>query len=110
MDEREGRRQEMMRDLAARFKNSSEVMKLIARRIGEAARRHNANHRRLERALGPLRQAIDPELSAVPFTYREFIEFSSADEFRRFRAQAPVSDHDLENIDWDALFRGLLEE
>ena len=109
MNEHENRRQEIMRELAERFKNSSEIMRMIAKRIGEAAETHNANRRRLEEASNPLRKCVDTKNGAMPFSYREFVEFSSADEFERFRSLDPISREEVDNIDWDALSKGLLE-
>ena len=109
MNEHDNRRQEIMRELAERFKNSSEIMRMIAKRIGEAAETHNANRRRLEEASNPLRKCVDIKNGALPFSYREFVEFSSADEFERFRSLDPITKEDVESIDWDALSQGLLD-
>ncbi|MCL2000471.1 MAG: hypothetical protein FWG74_03470 [Planctomycetes bacterium] len=109
MNEYENSRQEIMRELAERFKSSSEIMRLIAKRIGEAAETHNANHRRLEQASRPLRQCVDTKNGAMPFSYREFVEFSSAGEFERFRRLDPITEDEVANIDWEALKKGLLE-
>lgn len=110
MNDRESRRQDIMRELAVRFKSSSEIMRLIAKRIGEAADCHNINRRKLEMAEASLRKSVDPDGAGLPFTYREFVEFSSADEFERFRSVEPITDADLENIDWDDLAKGLLDD
>ena len=109
MNENENRRQEIMRELAERFKNSSEIMRMIARRIGDAAETHNANRRRLEQASTPLRKCVDIRNGAMPFSYREFVEFTSADEFERFRELDPITAEDVARVDWDELSRGLLE-
>lgn len=108
MEEHDRRRQEIMQELAERFKNSSEVMRLIARRIGEAAKIHNANRRRLEDASAPLRKCVDVHSGPVPFSNRELMEFS-VDEFERFRSLAPITDEEVKNVDWDALSKGLLD-
>lgn len=110
MNDSDSRRQEIMRELATRFKSSSEVMRLIAQRIGEAAECHNHNRHRLEKAEQALRKSVDPKSVALPFSYREFVEFSSAGEFERFRDMQPVSDADIENLDWDKLAQDLLGE
>lgn len=107
MSEHEERRQEIMRELAERFKNSSEIMRMIAKRIGEAAETHDNNRRRLEKASMPLRKCVDVKNGAVPFSYREFVEFSSADEFERFRDLEPITDEEVKSVDWDALSKGL---
>ena len=110
MSDNDERRQEIMRELAERFKNSSEIMRMIARRIGEAAETHNANRRRLERATSPLRKCVDVRNgTTMPFSYREFVEFSSADEFERFRESAPITADDVASVDWDTLAKGLLD-
>ncbi len=109
MNEHDSRRQEIMRELAERFKNSSDIMRTIAKRIGDAAEVHNANRRRIEQASNPLRKCVDIKNGAMPFSYREFIEFTSADEFERFRRLDPITRDDLANVDWDELAKGLLE-
>ena len=108
MNEHEERRQELMRELAERFKSSSEIMRMIARRIGEAAETHNANRKRIEAASNPLHRCVDIKNGEVPFSYREFVEFSSADEFERFREMKPISSEEIQSVDWDELSRGLL--
>ncbi len=109
MNEHDSRRQEIMRELAERFKNSSDIMRTIAKRIGDAAEVHNANRRRIEQASNPLRKCVDIKNGAMPFSYREFIEFTSADEFERFRRLDPITRDDVANVDWDELAKGLLE-
>ncbi|MCD8138504.1 MAG: hypothetical protein LUE17_01775 [Planctomycetaceae bacterium] len=110
MSEHEHRRQEIMQELAERFKNSSEIMRLIARRIGEAAETHNANRRRIEEVSAPLRKCVEVKNGSMPFSYREFVEFSTADEFDRFREAQPITDEEVANVDWDELAKGLLGE
>ncbi len=109
MSEHESRRQEIMQELAERFKNSSEIMRLIAKRIGEAAETNNANRRRIEEVSAPLRKCVDVKNGTLPFSYREFVEFSTAEEFERFRASEPISAGDIESVDWDELAKGLLD-
>lgn len=109
MSEHENRRQEIMQELAERFKNSSEIMRLIARRIGEAAETNNANRRRIEEVSGPLRKCVEVKNGSLPFSYREFVEFSTAEEFQRFRAAEPISAEEVANVDWDELAKGLLD-
>ncbi len=108
MSEHEEHRQELMRELAERFKSSSDIMRMIARRIGEAAETHNANRKRIEAASRPLRQCVDIKNGAMPFSYREFVEFTSADEFERFKSMQPISKEEIAAVDWDELSRGLL--
>ena len=110
MNNHETRRQEIMRDLAVRFKSSAEIMQLIARRIGEAAESHEINHRRLERAETALRKCVDPQSVTLPFSYREFIEFKDAGEFERFRNVDPIRDADIASIDWEKLSNDLMNE
>ena len=108
MDEREKRRQKILLELAERFNHSSEIMRQVARRIGEAAEANSANRRRLEKSAAALRRSVGVRNESLPFSYREFVEFSSAGEFERFRNLAPIGDDDIGNVDWDALARGLL--
>lgn len=107
MNEHENRRQEIMRELAERFKNSSEIMRMIARRISDAAEAHQANRRRLERASVPLRKCVDIKNGAMPFSYREFVEFTSAQEFERFRDAEAITSEEIAAVDWEELAKGL---
>lgn len=107
MNDHEQRRQEIMRELAKRFKSSSEVMQQIAKRIGEAAERHKANLRRLESTSSRLGDCVEVKNGSLPFSYREFLEFTG-DEFERFRNSGPITDDDVRSVDWDELSKGLL--
>jgi hypothetical protein len=109
MDDQETRRQKTLLELAEKFTRSSDIMRQVARRIGEAAAANHANQHRLEQASGSLRKCVGAKNPALPFSYREFVEFSSAGEFERFRHLAPVTDDDIKNIDWEALTRDLLK-
>lgn len=99
-----------MRELAERFKNSSDIMRMIAKRIGDAAETHNANRKRLEMASMPLRKCVEVNNNGMPFSYREFVEFTSAAEFERFRELEPITADEVANVDWEALSKGLLED
>lgn len=109
MDERERRRQELLDELERRFKSSAETMRIIATRIGEAAKMHNTNAKRSERASRRLRECVGSDLSSIPFTYLEYLEFTSADEFEKFRSQPIITDHDIHSINWDELSRNLVK-
>lgn len=109
MNDHESRRQEIMQELAERFKNSSEIMRMIAKRIGDAAEVHNANRRRIEQASNPLRRCVDIKNGAMPFSYREFVEFTTADEFERFRKLDPITSEEVAAVDWDELAKGLMQ-
>lgn len=109
MNNHEARKQELMQELAQRFESSAEVMRMIAQRIGEAAQVHSANRRRLEQASSPLRQCVGADKGdKVPFSYLEFLEFSS-DEFARFKNAKPITDEDIKSADWDSIAQGLLD-
>ncbi len=43
------------------------------------------------------------------FTYLEYLEFSSVEEFEKFKDLEPITDEDINAIDWDVL-TGKLEE
>ena len=85
-------------------------MRQVARRIGEAAAANSANRRNLEKISAPLRKCVGAKSSSLPFSYREFVEFTSAEEFARFRDLAPISGEDIEKIDWDKFSLDLLED
>lgn len=108
MDEHEKKKQEIMEELARRFRDSSNNLKNVARRINEAARLHQDNLHSLDRAGQRLRECVGGDNAAVVFTYLEYVEFSNADEFRKFRAMDIITDEEIRNVDWDDLGRHLL--
>jgi len=44
---------------------------------------------------------------ATVFTYLEYLEFS-AEEFHKFKYMAPISEQDIEAVDWEMLSEQLL--
>lgn len=44
------------------------------------------------------------------FTYREYLEFTGAEEFERFRTMEVVSDCDIANVEWDQLLARLISD
>lgn len=108
MNEANSQHREMMDELRRRFQDSASTMRRIARRIQEAADASQAVDRRAREARGRLAEELGAPQRGVAFSYLEFLEFSGADEFARFRHQPPVSDADLRSVDWDDLSRRLL--
>jgi len=89
MDEQR-KKKELLDELARRFRESQEVLKGIAAQVSKSVRNKEAE-------------------SFDTFTILEFIEFTSADEFRKFREQPRITREDLENVDLDDLCWKLLE-
>jgi uncharacterized caspase-like protein len=107
MDEYDRRRDDLLVELARRFRDSSGTMQNIAQRIQSVARADGDARRRFARASQSLRESVEAPDAAVPFSYLEFLEFDSADEFRRFQKEPVVTDADIERVDWDDLLRRL---
>lgn len=40
---------------------------------------------------------------AAPFTYLEYLEFTSAAEFSHFRHLAPIQQEEIDSVDWHVL-------
>ncbi len=107
MNERERRKQELLDELARRFRDSANNLRDVARRINRAAKTNDDGKSRLERAGERLREYIDSVPGPLAFTYLEFVEFTSADEFRKFKAMPVVSREEIEETDMDDLCRQL---
>jgi hypothetical protein len=90
MDERERKKQELLDELARRFRESQDALKEIASQA----------HKSMKQRKAP---------AGVPFTALEFIEFTNAEEFRKFREEKQITDDDLNNLDMEELCRKLLE-
>ena len=102
MNKRELRRRELLDELARRFHDSADTLRSIARRIESAGRATLAARRGVARANQRLCADLDVR-GAVPFSYREYLEFSTADEFRRFADAAVITDADIQSVDWSRL-------
>ncbi len=108
-DEAHDQRRELMDELQRRFQDSAATMRRIARRIRDAADASRAVDRRAAAARHPLADHLGAPASCASFSYLEYLEFSGAGEFARFRHAAPVSDADLRAVDWEHLSKRLLE-
>ena len=106
-NEREKRRQELLAELAKRFRESADTLKAVARRIHEAARMHEDNTRRLGAAGTRLRECVEGDTSPLPFTYLEFVEFASAEEFQKFKTMDLITTEEIAAVDWDDLCQKL---
>ena len=101
------RRPETLEELARRYRDSADTIRSIARRIAEAAALHQENAARLQRLASPLRECVGAEREGIAFSYLEYLEFTSAEEFGRFRGVPPVTSADIAATDWDDLARRL---
>ncbi len=108
-DERERRRRELLAELAKRFRESAHTLREVARRIHEAAGQHEENKRRLGVADKRLRECLANDDDGLPFTYLEFLEFSSAEEFRKFKHMDVITAEEIAKTDWDDLLRRLAD-
>lgn len=53
------------------------------------------------------RQMLKHRKSRRRWTYREYIEFSSAHEFRKFNRMQPITSEEIQTLDWKELCRKL---
>ena len=108
--ERDKRKEELLAELARRFKDSSTAMKSIAARIQAAASQSQEQARRLSESNAALRDHVGCNSSPLPFSYLEFVEFTTAEEFEKYRNLPVISHEDLKAADIDELCRRLVEE
>ena len=52
----------------------------------------------------------DDRTRSKRMTYRDYVEFSSIEEYRRFKEKPPIRSEEIEEIDLDELVRRLLED
>lgn len=110
MDEKEKMRQELLGELARRFQSSAGSLKKIARRIDDAAREHHKTSKRIDNASSRLRDCIESRNEPVPFSYLEYLEFSSSEEFHKFKKEPIITDDEITTVDWEELSKKLLED
>lgn len=110
MNEREKRKEELLRELSRRFRDSASIMKSIAARVQAAASESREHSRVLNEKGRALRESVEGDNSALPFSYLEFLEFGSANEFEKYRQMPAISDADIQATDMDELCRRLLDE
>lgn len=58
----------------------------------------------------PSSGTADDRARPKKMTYRDYVEFSSIEEYRRFKEKPPIRSEELESIDLDELARRLLED
>ncbi len=108
MNKRDLQKEQLLEELAKRFRDSAHTLKSVARRINEASQMHQNTVRRMEHASESLRRSVDGNTAPLSFSYLEFLEFSNAAEFRKFKKMKVITDEEIKNIDWDELAQKLL--
>ena len=103
MNERERRKEELLNELAKRYKDSAETMKNLAMRIQSAAQESHENTQKHEESNEDLRNNIEANQGPLPFSYLEFIEFSSSAEFEKYKHMPVITDKDIEATNLDKL-------
>ncbi len=116
MTDREKRRQELLQELARRFRDSADTLKEVARKINTAAQSNKNTNQRLNEVAVQLNEhvksdnQVESDSARAPFTYLEYLEFSSAEEFQKFKDMNIITDEEIEAIDWEKLSGKLLTE
>ena len=110
MNERERRKEELLNELAKRYKDSSDTLKNLAMRIQSAAEESQDNTRIHEDQNQDLRTNIDANQGPLPFSYLEFLEFSSSAEFEKYKKMPVITSTEIETTDLDELIRELQEK
>lgn len=108
MDERDKKKQELLNELARRFRDSAKNLKSVARRINTAAQEHDRAVDRMNSAGQRLRECVDGDSGTLPFTYLEYVEFTNAEEFRKFKNMPAITENEIEHVNWDDLCRQLV--
>ncbi len=107
MNERERRKEELLNELAKRYQDSSETMKNLAMRIQSAAQDSHSQTRTHEEHNKELRKNIDADQGPLPFSYLEFLEFSSSAEFEKYKNMPVITKEDIESTNLDDLIESL---
>lgn len=110
MSKKERTRQDVLDELARKFRDSAEAMQEIAARIQAAAEVHRRHDRRMARAEKELGDCVGSKHGPLPFSYLEYVEFESSDEFKRFKEMPVVSAEEIAAVDWEKLADQLLGE
>jgi hypothetical protein len=108
MDKREKKKQELLEELARRFRDSASTLKKVAKRINDASVAQRENCRRLDSAGARLRECVGSKTGPLSFSYLEYVEFSTAEEFHKFRVMPTVTEEEINAVDWEELSRQLL--
>lgn len=110
MNERERRKEELLNELAKRYKDSSETLKNLAMRIQSAADESHEHTREHEDQNKELRNSLDADQGPLPFSYLEFLEFSSSAEFEKYKEMPVITSEEIESTDLDNLIDRLQSE
>ncbi len=110
MNERERRKEELLNELAKRYKDSSETLKNLAMRIQSAADESHENTRTHEDQNKDLRENLDTDQGPLPFSYLEFLEFSSSAEFEKYKKMPVITSDEIAETNIDELINELQAE
>ncbi|GHT00579.1 hypothetical protein FACS1894139_17460 [Planctomycetales bacterium] len=101
MTEREQRKNELLTELGKRFQTNAEAMRKIAGRLEQAAAKSRDLDRQLQGLSEPLQQCVAGKRG--DFSYREYLEFSRAAEFAKFRDMPAITAEELRAADFDQI-------
>ncbi len=107
MNERERRKEELLNELAKRYKDSSETLKNLAMRIQSAAEESQKHTEIHEDQNESLRKSIEADEGPLPFSYLEFLEFSSSAEFDKFKKMSIITQEEIDSTNIDELVKSL---
>ena len=106
-EEKDRRPEEILQNLAKRLGNSSTDLDKVAGKIKQAADQQLNYQARMAKLNRDLKNSLSP-ISRRKATYLEYLEFSSAREFKRFHNVSPITQTDIESVNWDELTHELL--
>jgi len=106
MSEFEKEREELLSELAKKFRDSAKQLHDIALRIDRAAAESHKSNQHFEHSNRHLRESLGCD-STIPFTYLEFLEFVNAEEFNRFRTMPLITEEEIKEVDLDKLLSDL---
>ena len=100
------RRQALLAELANRFRQSSATMQSIALYIEQV---QDESPEIPCDCFPKKKRSLEEDLAAMGcderFSFREYVEFSSAEEFMHFAGQPAITSEEIRNIDWDLFER-----
>jgi predicted P-loop ATPase len=94
--------EKIIRNMAERIHDSNEMLDDVAAHLARAADVQRKFHKRMKAISQNLKTALDNH-KPNKTTYLEYLEFASAAEFKRFKNLSPISQEEIEGIDWDEL-------
>ncbi|MBN1256655.1 MAG: hypothetical protein JXA52_02990 [Planctomycetes bacterium] len=102
--------EKFLSNMAQQLINTARILREVRERMEKSADLQRRTTERIKALNASLQSSMAERKRKRNFTYREYLEFTSAEEFEHFKALPNISDSEIREVDVEALIKALLEE